>query len=43
MRPVETIPGMGGGGTNENHGGREFYYDIKNFIPQCTTMIKNKV
>jgi hypothetical protein len=43
MRPVETIPGMGGWGIKENDGGGEFYYDIKNFIPQCTTMIKNKV
>jgi hypothetical protein len=27
MRPVETIPGMGGG-IKENDGGGEFYYDI---------------
>jgi hypothetical protein len=24
MRPVETIPGMGGGGIKENDGGGEF-------------------
>jgi hypothetical protein len=28
MRPVETIPGMGGGGIKENDGGGEFKYDI---------------
>jgi hypothetical protein len=29
MRPVETIPGMGGGGIKENDGGGgEFNYDI---------------
>jgi hypothetical protein len=27
-RPVETIPGMGGGGTKETDGGGEFSYDI---------------
>jgi hypothetical protein len=27
MRPVETIPGMGGGGIKENSGGDEFNYD----------------
>jgi hypothetical protein len=26
MRPVETIPGMGGGGMKENGGGGEFNY-----------------
>jgi hypothetical protein len=33
MRPVGTIPGMGGGGIIENEGGVEFNYDIycKNF------------
>jgi hypothetical protein len=28
MRPVETVPGMGGGGIKENDGGCEFNYDI---------------
>jgi hypothetical protein len=28
MRPVESIPGMGGGGVKENDGGVEFNYDI---------------
>jgi hypothetical protein len=28
MRPVETIPGMRGGGIKENDGGCEFNYDI---------------
>jgi hypothetical protein len=28
MRPVETIPGMGGGEIKENDGGGEFNYDI---------------
>jgi hypothetical protein len=28
MRPVETIPGMGGGGIKENDGGGEFNDDI---------------
>jgi hypothetical protein len=28
MRPVETIPGMWGGGIKENEGGGEFNYDI---------------
>jgi hypothetical protein len=28
MRPVETIPGMGGGWVKENDGGGEFSYDI---------------
>jgi hypothetical protein len=28
MRPVETIPGMGGGGIKENDGRGEFNYDI---------------
>jgi hypothetical protein len=28
MRPVETIPRMGGGGIKENVGGGEFNYDI---------------
>jgi hypothetical protein len=27
-RPVETIPGMEGGGIKENEGGGEFKYDI---------------
>jgi hypothetical protein len=27
MRPVETIPGLGGGGKKENDGGGEFNYD----------------
>jgi hypothetical protein len=30
MRPVETIPGMGGGLIKENGGGGEFKYDIFN-------------
>jgi hypothetical protein len=28
MRPVETTPGMEGGGIKENGGGGEFNYDI---------------
>jgi hypothetical protein len=28
MRPVETIPSMGGRGIKENNSGREFNYDI---------------
>jgi hypothetical protein len=28
MRPVETIPGMGGGRIKENDGGSAFNYDI---------------
>jgi hypothetical protein len=28
MRPVETIPGMGGGRIKENDGGGEFNYDL---------------
>jgi hypothetical protein len=28
MRPVETIPGNGGGRINENDGGGEFKYDV---------------
>jgi hypothetical protein len=28
VRPVETIPGMGGGGLKENDGQSEFNYDI---------------
>jgi hypothetical protein len=28
MRPVETIPEMGGGGIKENDGGGEFNYDV---------------
>jgi hypothetical protein len=28
MRPIETNPGMGGGGIKENEGGDEFNYDI---------------
>jgi hypothetical protein len=28
MRPVETIPGMGGGRIKENSGGGEFKYDV---------------
>jgi hypothetical protein len=27
MRPVETVPGMGGGEIKENGGGGEFNYD----------------
>jgi hypothetical protein len=27
-RPVETVPGIGGGGIKENDGGDEFNYDI---------------
>jgi hypothetical protein len=26
--PVETIPGMGGGGIKKNSGGHEFKYDV---------------
>jgi hypothetical protein len=32
MRPVETIPRMGGGGIKENDGGGEFTYDIRSFV-----------
>jgi hypothetical protein len=32
MRPVETIPGMGGGGMKESSGGGEFKYDIFNIF-----------
>jgi hypothetical protein len=28
MIPVETVPGMGGGGEMENDGGGEFKYDL---------------
>jgi hypothetical protein len=28
MRPVETIPGIEGGGIKENDGGGEFNYDM---------------
>jgi hypothetical protein len=28
MIPVETVPGIGGGGMNESSGGGEFKYDI---------------
>jgi hypothetical protein len=28
MRPVETIPGMGGVEINKNDGGGEFNYDV---------------
>jgi hypothetical protein len=28
MRPVETMPGMGGEGIKENDGGNNFKYDI---------------
>jgi hypothetical protein len=28
LRPVETVPGMGGERAKENHGGGEFNYDI---------------
>jgi hypothetical protein len=28
LRPVESIPGMGGGRIKENDGGGEFNYDI---------------
>jgi hypothetical protein len=28
MKPVETVPGMGGGGTKENDGEGEFNYEI---------------
>jgi hypothetical protein len=39
MRPVETIPGMGGGEEiiKENDGGSEFKYDIvRTFVSHCT-------
>jgi hypothetical protein len=33
MRPVETIPGMGGEGIKENDGGDEYKYNIlKEFL-----------
>jgi hypothetical protein len=32
MRPVETVPGMWGGGIKENDGGGEFKYDIFNIL-----------
>jgi hypothetical protein len=28
MRPVQTVPGMGGGRVKENGGGGEFNYDM---------------
>jgi hypothetical protein len=28
MMPVETVPGIGGGGMNESSGSGEFKYDI---------------
>jgi hypothetical protein len=28
MKPVETVPGIGGGGMKESSGGDEFKYDI---------------
>jgi hypothetical protein len=28
LRPVETVPGMEGGGIKENGGGNEFKHDI---------------
>jgi hypothetical protein len=28
MRPVQTVPGMGGGRMKENGGGGEFNYDM---------------
>jgi hypothetical protein len=28
LRPVETVPGIGGEGDGENDGGGEFKYDI---------------
>jgi hypothetical protein len=46
MRPVETITGLGGGGTKENDGGGEFNCDILLkllLMSQCTprtTIIK---
>jgi hypothetical protein len=32
MRPVETIPGVGGGGIKKNHGGGEPNYNIRTAI-----------
>jgi hypothetical protein len=32
MKPVETIPGMGGRVIKENDGGGEFNYDNNNFL-----------
>jgi hypothetical protein len=32
MRPAETVPGMGGGGTKENGREGEFNYDIYIYI-----------
>jgi hypothetical protein len=32
MRPVETIPGMGGEGIKKNAGGGKFKYDILDIL-----------
>jgi hypothetical protein len=32
MIPVETVPGMGGGGIKENGRGGEFKYDISDIL-----------
>jgi hypothetical protein len=47
MRPVETVPGMGGGEIKENGGGGKFNYDIFKNFGKChnvplSTIIKNK-
>jgi hypothetical protein len=45
MRPIETIPGMGGGGIKENDGEVEFNYDILQELllkSQCTSRKKTK-
>jgi hypothetical protein len=34
MRPVDTIPGMGGGRIKENGGGGEFKYDIFDILKE---------
>jgi hypothetical protein len=48
MRPIETLPGIGGGGIKENDGGDEFKYDIRTFInvimyPQYNNNNNNKL
>jgi hypothetical protein len=42
MRPVETIPGKGGGGIKENDGGSKFNYDICKNFGVCHNVLHNK-
>jgi hypothetical protein len=39
MRPVETLPGMGGEGIKQNDGGKEFNYDILSELCNLSTII----